>query len=65
MIFTKYDKPINIVVKIFKLLENENVTFEEFKTIIYLLNDNIQCQKENLIEDMFLNTIIKYQGDDK
>lgn len=42
------DKQISVATKIIKMLESENVTFEEYPFINELVNDVIHCQEEDI-----------------
>lgn len=72
------DKQISVAIKILKLLEVEQVTFFEFGFINTLINDSINCQKENIENVIYCdefyeckicksasadNEVIRYTGD--
>lgn len=48
------DKQIDVAIKIIKLIEKEKVTFSEYPFISELVNDIVNCQKQDLeYPDMF------------
>lgn len=48
------DKQINVAIKIIKLMEKEKVSFSEYPFISELVNDMVECQKQDLeFPDMF------------
>lgn len=66
------DKQINVAKKILQLFESEQVTFSEFVFINELINDNINCQRDEIELRIFGrkvyrctsadNEIIKHSG---
>lgn len=58
------DKQIEIAAKILHLLEIEKVTFSEFGFINDIVNDSIQCQKEDIEYPDFYHYSKKIKADD-